>query len=135
MKKIIQSFWPSFGWGVVVLIACGIPGNEMNSMPLINIPYIDKIIHFLFYFAFAILLQNSYKSYYQSIKQSSYLYTALISIIFGAIVELLQKYAFVNRGADWFDLLSNIAGLLVGLVFFFIVSQLSLQIKKGYTEV
>lgn len=39
-----------------------------------------------------------------------------VSALFGALIELLQKWVFVGRSYDYFDLAANVLGCIIALI-------------------
>ncbi len=88
-----------------------------------DIPYADKIVHFTFYFVAVILgslyflsLNNPWaKTLVKIIK------LALLLVVFGMVIEVIQGTLTVNRSGDVFDAMANSTGVAVG--FIIILSQ------------
>lgn len=91
---------------------------EDTSVPTINIPHFDKIVHFTFYFVAAILGLLSFRT---KITQGAPLrkltiVMLLFLIIFGIIIEVMQYGFTTSRAGDIFDALANTIGALVGVL-------------------
>ena len=84
----------------------------------INIPHMDKIVHFIFYFIMVVLgflaLRNDFKHRF-SLKKTL-LWVVLFSIIYGIIIEVLQYTITVDRQGDILDALANSIGAFMGLL-------------------
>ena len=55
-------------------------------------------------------------------KYFRYFFILLFPILYGASIELIQKYFFPPRTAEWLDLLSDIVGVVIG---YFVARKLS----------
>ena len=51
-------------------------------------------------------------------KKRALLLTVLISIAYGGLTELMQEYIVTSRTGDWFDLLADSIGTLLGVSVF-----------------
>lgn len=88
-----------------------------------SIPW-DKLAHFgMFFFLSAVSLID----YYRMHKGNPSVYRLafwgfFVPVFYGGVIELLQKYLFASRSAewgDWFaDLLGSLAATLIVIIFF-----------------
>lgn len=111
-------------WTTVIIIGSSLSGNTLDQVSLLKIPYLDKLIHFLWYYVLYIawylflLKQNPIRInfYYRII--------LLICIIgFGLLIELLQQYLFIKRSAELYDFLADCLGAIIAFITFFNVYQ------------
>ncbi len=89
---------------------------EGDSLPSVNIPHLDKAVHFVFYFVFAFLGCLGYrelKSKNTTIKRAVY-FTIVTAVIYGMVIEVLQGVATAHRDPDVLDFLANSVGAFVG---------------------
>jgi VanZ family protein len=81
---------------------------------MLEIPYIDKIGHFVMYSIFsAVLLLDSGKWQYAI---SFHYFILLIPVIFGALMEVMQMTFTTSRKAEILDLVADIAGIAAGII-------------------
>ncbi len=110
---LIVRFWKPILWLVIIMIMSLIPGNKLPGLPVF--PHFDKVVHAAMYFGLAVLLVKPFRL----IKVSrNYLWSFLICISIGSIIELSQEYLAFNRTGSWIDEMSNIAGALLGIIFY-----------------
>jgi len=83
---------------------------RLTDLPKLNTGYDDKIAHFLIY---AFLCLTWFLSLYIFKIKSSLLLASLASIMFGAIIEVLQGQLSEYRVTEALDLLANTLGVLV----------------------
>ena len=83
---------------------------RLTDLPKLNTGYDDKIAHFLIY---AFLCLTWFLSLYIFKIKSSLLLASLASIMFGAIIEVLQGQLSAYRVTEALDLLANTLGVLV----------------------
>ncbi len=91
---------------------------EDTSVPAIQIPHLDKIVHFTFYFVAAILGLLSFR---MRVKEGAPLkkfmiVMLLLLVIFGIIIEVIQDRYTTSRAGDVFDVLANTIGALAGVL-------------------
>jgi len=95
---------------------------DAPNVPIINIPFKDKIVHFSFYFIFVFLWVKSIEN--KTFKKS--LIVLLLAILLGICIEFLQENCTAHRTYDNYDILANSIG---GFLSFLFVNKL-LQIKN-----
>jgi len=87
----------------------------------------DKLIHLLMYFVLALLLnvetQRSLRVPQGTLRWLSYskpqiFITLVFPVLFGGIIELLQKYFFAPRTGEWSDFAANTLGVLLAFFIF-----------------
>lgn len=89
-----------------------------DDLPSFEIPNVDKIVHFTFYFI-AFILGGLYlletKGQRKGIlKKNGVLAFSLI--IYGIIIEVVQGTLTVGRSGDIFDAMANSTGVAIGFV-------------------
>ena len=78
----------------------------------------DKLVHFgMFFTLSAVSLFAYYKIRSDKPIMSWWLFWGfVIPVLYGGIIELLQKYVFTYRGAEWGDVVANTLGSLVACI-------------------
>ena len=89
---------------------------EDDGLPSVDIPHLDKLVHFTFYFVFTALGCLSFR---EMDRRNSPLKKVIVKIIFyaviyGIIIEVLQGVATRDREPDLLDVLANSLGALFG---------------------
>jgi VanZ family protein len=130
MAKFWKNHWRSIGWALFILVLCGIPGNQISKVKIIEIPHFDKFVHFLFYFVFTLLLisENNTQKSHRKVTVNAILIAAVFSLCYGAFIEVLQKEIFVRRSGDIMDMIANTLGFLVAVISYRQVNR----ITEGY---
>lgn len=90
---------------------------EDVDVPSIRIPHLDKIVHFIFYFAAALFGYMSLKEMNSkgTISKKQLFGLLFLLTFYGIIIEVLQSVATVTRSGDTMDFLANTAGVICGL--------------------
>lgn len=122
--------WKSIVWGIFILMLCSIPGNQINKVKFIDIPHLDKFVHFFLYFVFTLLLisENNTQKHHRKVTVNAILIAAAITLPLGALIEILQKAIIINRSAEIWDMVANIFGFLAATLSYRQVNR----ITEGY---
>ena len=81
----------------------------------IEIPYLDKLVHFTFYFVFVVLGGMVLK--YQKMNTKplrNLIFLIALAIFYGLVMEGLQSLLPVDRTAEIWDVLANTIGAIMG---------------------
>lgn len=109
------------GLSLVLLIVSLLP---LAKLPEISFVATDKIAHLVAF----VLLTGSYLWAYSKMNdgegaKNGILNSSLICILIGGGIELLQHYLPVNRFGDWNDFYFDIAGILIAILLFKMISK------------
>jgi VanZ family protein len=103
-----------------ILVALGVMYLSLTSsqtfekVPLINIPYFDKIVHFGMYFVLTSVI--IYENSKTLIKTGRVFIIALIPFVYGVLIEILQSALTVTRTGSLYDALADCAGILISVL-------------------
>jgi VanZ family protein len=103
----------SFIWALVILWLSLMSGNKL---PRINIPNLDKAVHFTFYFILSLLM------FYGWMKQDRFpllhirpfLFILCIAIAYGILIEIAQETFTTTRHFELLDVAANSVGATIG---------------------
>jgi VanZ family protein len=102
-----------------ILISVGIlylslaNANNFNEPAFINIPYLDKIVHFGMYFSLSLSI---YVENRKSITSGERLLLAsLVPLSYGILMEILQMFT-ATRSASLGDGIADLAGIIFALI-------------------
>ncbi|MEZ4968689.1 MAG: VanZ family protein [Flavobacteriaceae bacterium] len=87
-----------------------------ESVPSIDVPHLDKLVHFSFYYVFTALGCLSFREVDRrntSLKNVM-VKLILLAVVYGIIIEILQGVATTDRHPDLLDVLANSLGALFG---------------------
>lgn len=112
----------SVGWAILILIMSGMPGDSIPQSKFWSIPHFDKLVHMALYLPLGFFLVAEFRlSTSAVLNKFAIPATLLIVATYGGLIELAQDYLFVQRSADWYDLISDVFGGLLGIIIFYIV--------------
>lgn len=101
---------------------------RLNNLPDIKISFGDKIFHFIAYAVLTILWSYSFLFSFKFKMKKALLSSAILSVFFGIVIELLQGGMTDYRALDVYDALANTLGVLLALLLLWATK--SLHIKK-----
>lgn len=96
--------WLAIIWTVIMLIGCLTPHAELPD-ELVN--WNDKAQHIAIFAMFALLWRLA------GFKLAT---VAIVGLVFGALIEVLQYVLPINRSADWADLFADSIGVVAGVL-------------------
>ena len=113
-----RHFTFTFIWASIILILYGIPGSNLPSVSFWKLLEPDKAVHAgIFLILMCSLTFSVFKQHiYKNLKRNSLRSSALICIVYGTVLELLQGSLFSERFTDVYDILANAIGVLLGIV-------------------
>ena len=106
---------------MVILVLTGLPGSCFPKVkPTLGL---DKIGHFLMYLGFAFMTLWGYRKPYQEkgkpYRNKALLLTLAISIVFGALTEIMQETLIPSRVGSVYDWIADIIGSIVGMTSYY----------------
>jgi VanZ family protein len=115
--KIIY-FTPAVIWFVVSIILLTLPANDLPHSRLFDLPDFDKLVHFGMFFLLTVLFSYPFsKSLAEHVTISAIFNKIACSVIlYGIIMEFVQKYFTVGRTFDITDILFDALGTGIGLL-------------------
>ena len=89
-----------------------VPGENIPGSFLFSIPHFDKIIHMSMYAALGFVALTESRLDPPRLVRHLLLLFAIFAM--SALIEILQATMVASRGAEWFDLLANLLGVIIG---------------------
>jgi VanZ family protein len=111
-----RTLWPAYCWAAIILILCGLPGEDIPELTFLQWLRPDKIVHLILFGTFCFLLLKGihFQKNFRTINNGAVTYALLISIGYGALIEILQATIFIHRSGDVRDALANAIGAVIG---------------------
>ena len=117
---------------IVLAMICYLSFFSPPETNLEKVKFFDKIVHFLMYAGFCIVLWFEYFLTHEKVVVKSIVWWAiLLPVSFSGMIELAQEYLTDNRGGDLFDLLFNSLGVAFAALFSLVVTK-PVMIKLGW---
>ena len=100
---------PAFGWAFFILIGCIVNPSQFPKMHLDWFHFsIDKVAHFFLFGIFSLFINAAIASKQKPKKW--YVIGAVISAIYGVLIEELQGSFFIYRTYEFDDMVANCIG-------------------------
>lgn len=110
----VTLFWKPLLWLLMICYLLFVPADQIPSKPLFEIPHFDKLVHFVLFMVFSLLLYKPMR-----FLKSGYPYLApLFATILAVSLEISQHSLSQTRSSDLKDLLANLAGILFSIVLY-----------------
>lgn len=117
-RKISRSWAYVFIWMGFISALSSIPGEEL---PTVDLPYIDKIVHFLEFFILGALMVRAFFSP-KAENSSRYIVTRVILSVaiaaLYAVIDETHQHFISDRTADLFDFLADFIGSTLGVIIY-----------------
>ena len=114
MPKQLLLIWAIICSGIITYFCL----TNSSNIPVINIPSIDKIVHFCFHFGFTISWILFFKKELKGKEANdykAYLISFIFSVFFGITIEILQGVLTTTRTPDVSDILGNTIGATIAV--------------------
>ncbi len=131
MTGKLKYYWPAIVWAFFVLVICNISLGKIGDSPRF-FPGFDKLTHCGLFFVLIVFYINGYLRSKQltMLPTSSAFFITLIIILYGGVIEVVQKYIFVWRSGDWNDLFCDAVGACMGLFSILLTLNTVQYVKK-----
>ncbi len=137
MRRLLENFYPGLICATAIMVLMGLPGKYFPTIVSFwDWLSTDKIVHLLLFAVFAFVSLWGYRHLFFNInyphRKKLFLIISLISILYGGLTELLQKYLFINRYGSIYDFIADSIGCFIGiLLFYFLVQKKLKNLKKS----
>lgn len=109
-------YFLAIAWTIFILVASGISSGTVKDLKLDIFFLFDKIGHGAAYMMYVIFWAIAFSA---TQKRNKSIWIAFVtSVLLGITLEIMQKYLFIGRSADFLDMLANISGSIVGTIIF-----------------
>jgi VanZ family protein len=95
--------------------------DELNKIPLIGIPHIDKIAHFGMYFLLMSLI--IFETNRALIRNRSLLLLSLYPFFYGIVLEILQSATTDSRYGSFYDVIFNTLGIIMSVLLWLLLKS------------
>ncbi len=111
-------FTPAIIWFIISVILLTLPANDFPHSSLFDLPYFDKAVHLEMFFLLTVLFGYPFAKL--PIKPSAiptvFNRITLYIILYGIIMEFVQKFFTAGRSFDVIDILFDAVGSFSGLL-------------------
>ena len=114
--KIDAKLYPVLIWILIITVLSLMPSSNVPEISWGSRFQLDKIAHIILYSIYTWLLGRYLcRKWSSSIKM--FILAFGITVVYGVFMELLQYYLSPSRFFDMLDIIANIIGSIVGLIF------------------
>lgn len=118
MNNLFNGIRPAIGWFLLTTFLLVLPGSAFPKETWLSKIQFDKIVHIGI---FAVMVWLFCRAFYQKAltKKNSYIFIliAVVAIIYGLLMEFVQKNYVPNRSFDKGDLIADAIGAIAGYIF------------------
>jgi|TARA_B100001094_G_C17438778_1_gene442652 VanZ family protein len=79
---------------------------------------IDKIIHVFIFMALTFLWLSYVNSFLNNTKPIVLFFIMVVCLLYGILIEVIQEFYVLSREAEVFDVIADLIGVSLGLLFF-----------------
>lgn len=114
----VISFVPAVIWLIISIILLTLPANDLPHNGLFDLPYFDKLVHFGMFFlltaSFCFPFFRLNANY--SIILSTFIRVVFWVILYGILMEFVQKFFTDGRSFDVVDIVFDTVGSVAGFL-------------------
>ena len=103
----------AIAWTILIFIGCSLPGKDLPPISLFD--HFDKIVHFVFFFIFALVWMLAIGR--KGLQTKHYMFIILISVCYGFALEYYQVNFVAGRSWDVWDGVADGIGAVVACLF------------------
>lgn len=111
-SQLFRSRWIAISWLVLITILFFLPGSALPKETWFSKIQIDKWVHTGFFVVLVFLWRSSI----ESDAKGYHILLLIIAVLYGLFVEFVQKWWVPNRDFDYYDLLFDATGSVLGLI-------------------
>jgi VanZ family protein len=111
---------------LIILYLSLTPVDSFNKISIFNIPNFDKFVHSLMYFTLMSVLIFENRKLIKNMPQMVRM--AIIPLSYGIIIEILKSLFTSTRAASLYDVIFNLAGIVIALILWLYVKKFRNQL-------
>lgn len=106
-------FIPAFTWMAFIAFLSLMRSGNLPTHDWLSVIHADKVIHIILYTVLSFLTLFAFSKNF-TFDNKFFLYSIIISALFGIVIELIQSIMNFGRSFELLDILANITGAFVG---------------------
>ena len=114
--------WANVIWFLIIFVLCAFPGEDIPD-PRLNIPHLDKVVHFGMFFIFSLLLICPLERRTSLGLGMIYGMAIGVAAVYGGSLEVLQHF-FFERSGDILDFVADVLGGAAGCLCYPLVRRI-----------
>ena len=115
-----MKFIPATIWFIITLVLLTLPGSALPKSSMLDHLQVDKIIHIGLFSILALLIFLPFikMEMAQGQKKTILIRVAIGCLVYGILMEFVQKYWIPNRSFDLLDIVADGIGSFLPILFF-----------------
>lgn len=107
-------------WALFILLLCLSPNSELPHFDWSELLSFDKVVHAALFCILVLLLIVGFKRQYFSYRLRYYARSMSLVVggFYGLLIEILQLITGTGRSFDWLDVIADLFGCFLGVIFF-----------------
>lgn len=124
----VKHFLPAIAWFILTVILLCLPGSAIPKYPWLAVIHADKWIHIILFFTLCVLFSRIvyFKQAKTTAPKNWYIMIMLLGIVYGTLMEFVQKNWVPNRSFEIADIAADSTGCLLAYIY-----VLGKFLKKG----
>ena len=114
MKRFSKYHLPAILYAALILVLSSLPGL---GVPQIKIVALDKVIHFIEYAIFAVLIYRSFSNLSDKLQGRIVVFFSMLFVVLFALFDELYQSYIPGRQSDPFDFLFDVLGALLIIIY------------------
>ena len=116
----MRHFWFSIFWSVSIFFLCLMSTEDLPSIDYLQLLSFDKLVHAILFglLSLSLLVTFRRQNKVNYIRKKAILIAVLFSLIYGLILEIVQYSLVEDRTGEVYDIVANMLGCALGIVFF-----------------
>ena len=114
MLRFKPAFITALGWSLMVSFLLCLPGQEFPKMTWLGKIWFDKWVHISLFLAIVIFWCRAFSNKYPGKLKTLFGRIALLSIIYGVVMEFVQHFFIPFRSFEFLDIVADGIGSLAG---------------------
>jgi len=104
----------SFLVALIILYLSLANSRSFDKVPLFEIPYLDKMVHFAMYFGLMLVIIFENRKSITNTRQLMLI--SIIPLVYGSVLEILQAVLTNTRSGSFLDALADGAGVFAAVL-------------------
>lgn len=113
VKPKFSLFIPAIIWVIITTVLLVMPGPDIPSVSFLDKIYFDKWVHAGLFGGMIFLFAYPFIKNFTATKRLL-IYVAIVCTLYGVIMEYVQKYFAFERDFDYFDMVADAVGCIIG---------------------
>jgi len=110
--KLFRSKGLAIAWFLIMCTLFFLPGSALPQEDWLNKIYFDKWVHVGLFAVLIFLWRSAFDSNFNNYNW----FLILSAMLYGLLVEFIQKQWVANRSFDLYDVVADLTGSIIGLV-------------------